>query len=189
MLRAVPLLALVLFAIISAAQTADDFRVRYGRPDAEKFRVRPEITLTVRYGEDDAACEMLIEPSNSDHSHSNKELSMATAMVSAIIDELIPQWQRGALLNHLIENMGAAEYQVFEYQNARIGRHFVRYLPAHHDEASATIIRKDKLCGSSIASQEDVSTIELTDNDLHLRYGDPVARRLKIRPDVSVTVT
>ena len=187
MLRIVPLLALVLFAIICAAQTADDFPARYGHPDAEKFRVRPEITLTVRYGEDDAACEMLIEPSNSDRSHSNKELSMATNTVSEVIDELIPLWQRGLLLNFGTENMGAAEVLDAEYQNVTISQFFVRYLPSGHDEESATIVRKDALCKPG-ANQNYVPAISLNATDLQNRYGDPNAQRFTVRSGVTLTV-
>ena len=189
MLRTVPRLLLILFAIVNVAQTADDFAARYGYPNSEKFLIRPEITLTAKYRENHAACEMLIEPRNSGQLQSTKEPSMATATVSKIIDELIPRWQRGILLNHLIESMGAAEYQVFEYQNVTIGRQFVRYLPANQDETSATIVRKDRVCRSSTVPEEYVPSIELTASDLHVRYGDPVAQRFKIRREVTLTVT
>jgi len=188
MLRTVPRLLLVLFATVGVARAADDFAAHYGYPDAEKFLVRREITLTAKYGENHAACEMLIEPRNSRQLQSTKEQSMATATVSKIIDELIPPWQRGIFLNNLIESMGAAEYQVFVYQNVTIGRLFVRYLPANQDETSATIIRKDRVCRSSTILEEYVPRIELTASDLHVRYGDPVSQRFKIRREVTLTV-
>src|SRR5215469_2042932 len=75
-----PSLLLVLFP--KCCQTADDFTARYGYPDAEKFLVRPEITMTTKYGDGQSACEMLIEPRNSGQRQSTKEPSMATAVVS-----------------------------------------------------------------------------------------------------------
>ena len=107
MLRILPRLLLVLFPILAVAQTAEGFTARYGYPDVEKFLTRPEIVLTAKYAEDYAACEMLIGGRDS-------EQPMATAAVSEIIDELIPLWQRGILLDHSIESMGAAEHQVFD---------------------------------------------------------------------------
>ena len=47
---------------------------------------------------------------------------MATGTVSEIIDELIPELERGILLNRMIANMGAAEFQVSEYQNVTISQ-------------------------------------------------------------------
>jgi len=182
-----PSLLLVLFP--KCCQTADDFTARYGYPDAEKFLVRPEITMTTKYGDGQSACEMLIEPRNSGQRQSTKEPSMATAVVSEIIDELIPQWQRGSFLDHLIENMGAGEHQVFEYQNVTISRDFVRYLPVNQDEQFATIVRKDGVCRSSTVSQEFVPSIQLTAVDLHARYGDPVAQRFTIRANTMLTAT
>jgi len=187
MLRVLPWLLLVLFPIVVVAQTADDLTARYGYPDAEKFSVRPEITMTTKYGDGQAACEMLIEPRNSGQGQSTKEPSMVTAVVSEIIDELIPRWQRGILLDHSIESLGASEHQVFEYQNVTIIRNFIRYLPANQDETTADIVRKDRVCRSSTVSQEFVPSIQLTADDLHARYGDSVAQRFKIRPDITLT--
>lgn len=124
MLRILPRLLLVLFPISAVAQTADDLTARYGYPDAERFLARPEIVLTAKYAKDHAACEMLIGGRGSE------QQSMATVAVSEIIDELIPRWQRGILLDHSIESMGAAEHQVFKYQNVTISRTFMHYLPA-----------------------------------------------------------
>lgn len=189
MLRTIPCLLLALFAIVAVAQTTIDFTARYGNPDAEKFLVRLEITLTAKYAEDHAACEMLIEPRHTGEAPSTKEQSMLTATVSEIIDELIPRWQRGVLLDHSIEHMGGSEHQVFEYQNVTISRNFVRYLPANHDKTSAIIVRKDIVCRSSRLSENFVPSVELTASDLHVRYGDPVTQRFNIRPDIKLTVT
>lgn len=188
MLRTVPLLVLVLFAILCAAQTADDFPARYGHPDVEKFHARPEITMTVGYSEDDVACEVFIEPSNSNQSHSSKEPSMETKVVAEIIDELIPPSQRGVLLNHSFESMGAAQTLVAEYQNVTISQFFVGYLPPGHDQKSATIVRKDKLCKPG-ANENLVPVIRLSAADLHNRYGDPDVQRFPVRSGVTLSVT
>lgn len=84
--------------------------------------------------------------------------------------------------------MGALEARVAEYQNATISRYFTRYLPANHDETSATIIRKDGLCGSGIADQKFVPAIELNATHLQLRYGDPGVDRFVVRPCITLMV-
>jgi hypothetical protein len=85
--------------------------------------------------------------------------------------------------------MGAAEHQVAEYQNVTISRDFSRNLPAHGDENSATLVRKDVACKPAKPAQEYVPDIQLTDDDLHSRYGDPGVERFAVRPGISLTVT
>ena len=189
MSRTVLPLLFILFSIVAAAQTASDLTARYGDPDAEEFVVRPRITMMARYAEDRAACEMLIEPKHSIQRPEDQEESMATGVVSEILDELIPESERGILIGRAIENMGAAELQVAEYQNVTISRYFARYLPAGHDEKSATVVRKDGLCGSAIASWKYVPAIELNATDLHARYGDPGVERFVVRPGITLMAT
>jgi hypothetical protein len=189
MSRAVLTPLFLLFAFIATAQTPSDLAARYGDPDAEQFVVRPGITMMARYAEDRTACEMLIEPKRSIQLSDDKEQSMAIGTVSEIIDELIPESERGMLLNRMIESMGASEYQVAEYRYVTISQYFVRYPPANHDEKSATLVRKDGPCSSRIASQKDVSAIELNATDLHTRYGDPVVSRFVVRPGITLVAT
>ena len=189
MSRTVVTLLFLLFAMVAAAQTAGDLTARYGDPDAEQFVVRPGITMMARYAEDRTACEMLIEPKHSIQRHDDKEQSMATGTVSKVIDELIPELERGIQLNRIIESMGASEYHVAEYQNVTISRYFVRYLPANHDEKSATVVRKDGPCSPAIASQKYVPAIELNATDLRTRYGDPGAERFIVRPGITLMAT
>jgi hypothetical protein len=114
---------------------------------------------------------------------------MATRTVSRIIDEIISASERGIPRNRISENMGAGEYQVAEFQNVTISRYFVRYLPAKHDEKSATVVRKDGLCSPASASQKYVSAIELNAADLHTWYGDPAVERFVVRPGITLMAT
>jgi hypothetical protein len=132
---------------------------------------------------------MLIEPQHSLHRPDGKEQSMASRTVAKIIDELIPESERGILLNRMIENMGASELQVALYQNVTISQYFVRYLPANHDEKSATLVRKDGACNSANASRNYVPTIKLNASDLQTRYGEPETRRFVVRPNITLTVS
>ena len=182
------LLFLFLSGVVAIAQTASDLAARYGNPDAEQFVVHPGITLMARYAVDRTACEILIEPEHSTQQPDDKELSMATDTVSTIIGELIPESERGILLNRMIESMGASEYDTAEYQNVTISRYFVRYLPASHDEKSARVVRKDGPCNPTTAPQEYLPAIELNATDLRNRYGDPGAQRFMVRPGITLMV-
>jgi hypothetical protein len=189
MSRTILLLLFPLFAMVAAAQTVSDLTTRYGEPDAEQFVVRPGITMMARYAEDGTACELMIESEHSIQRPDDNQQAMATGTVSKAIDELIPESERGVLLNRIIEVMGAGEYQVAEYQNVTIGRYFVRYLPANHDEKSATVVRKDGPCSSAISPRNHVDVIELNNTDLHTRYGDPVVERFVVRPGITLMAT
>lgn len=189
MSRTVLPLLFLLLAMVAAAQTSRDLTARYGNPDAEQFVVRPGITTMARYADDRIACELQIEPEHSIQRADDTEQAMATGMVSKVIDELIPEPERGILLNRMIESMGAAEIQVAEYQNVTISRYFVRYLPAGHDEKSATVVRKDGACNSTIASQTYAPAIELNATDLRSRYGDPSVEGFVVRPGITLMAT
>src|ERR1700729_611460 len=52
MSRTVQTLLFFLFAIIATAQTPSDLAARYGDPAAERFVVRPGITMMASYAED-----------------------------------------------------------------------------------------------------------------------------------------
>jgi len=189
MSRTVQTLLFFHFAIIATAQTPSDLAARYGDPDAERFVVRPGITMMASYAEDRTVCEMVIEPKHPIHRTDDKEQSMATPTVSEIIDELIPKSERGILLDRIFEAMGAPQFEHDKYQNVTISRYFIRSLPANHDEKSATIIRKDGPCSPAIPSHESVPAIELNAADLHARYGEPDVERFIVGPIVRPNVT
>jgi hypothetical protein len=144
--------------------------------------------MTASYAEDHTACEMLIEPERSAKRRDGKVPSLDISTVSEIIDELIPKWERGILLSRTDESAGAAGAKGAHYQNVAINRAFVSYLQKDRDETSATVIRKDRLCGSAIASQKYTPAINLNAADLHTRYGNPVAERYAVRPGVTLMV-
>ena len=57
---------LAAFALtVVTPQASDEYYTRYGKPDAERFVVRPDLVLLVEYGADGAACKMRIEPRQS----------------------------------------------------------------------------------------------------------------------------
>jgi hypothetical protein len=73
------------------AQTPQTLRDRYGGPDIERFTAAHDIGLTVQYGSDGVACQIVIERKQ------NKQVLnyMEPEAVSEIIDELVPSASRG----------------------------------------------------------------------------------------------
>ncbi len=97
---------LTLFAsmivVIGMAQTRDEFKQKYGSPDAKgRYIVRPNIGLLIEYKQGQNPSEMVIEPLNSDTSDvSNSEKKNSRKVMSSdeaeeVLDELVPVAKRG----------------------------------------------------------------------------------------------
>jgi len=54
----------VLAALLANPESSRELHSRYGEPDIERFVVRPGVGLTVEYGSDGQACQMMIEGQN-----------------------------------------------------------------------------------------------------------------------------
>lgn len=76
-------------------QASTEFHARYGQPDAERFAVQPNLTLSVEYGTDGSACKMRIEPLHSllHPSWSNPPASLEDMM--SVLNEVVPRESRG----------------------------------------------------------------------------------------------
>jgi len=137
---------LLSFAVPAIAQQSD-FTARYGDPAAEQFVVRPGITLMVEYGTSRVACRMLIEPRHSILRRNESAKYMRPEVVTEILDEVLPQPDRGIQLRHSVTKSGCNEFEVTEYENATITRTTLRCnLPNPEIEAEATVSRKAPAC-------------------------------------------
>ena len=106
MLRTVLSLLFLLLAIIVAAQTASDFTARYGDPDVERFVVRPGITLMVAYGTDQVACQIVVEPRHPIIPRDEPAKYMRPEVVTEILDEVLPEAERGELILRKLTKSG-----------------------------------------------------------------------------------
>jgi hypothetical protein len=87
-----------LFASIPAevsAPNAQDFHKLYGEPTMERFAVRNGITVTVEYGADRAACQILIAPRRLLVEVQSPDPPMSSSGVSGVLQELLPPVTRG----------------------------------------------------------------------------------------------
>jgi hypothetical protein len=114
-------------ALAATPQTSTDYYARYGRPDAERFVVRPDLALSVEYGSGGAVCKMRIEPLQS------LTFSMAiwtnpTAPVdevTQVLNEVVPPETRGKELGvgKLFPHVAGAPAPK-EYENVTIIHEF-----------------------------------------------------------------
>jgi hypothetical protein len=138
---------LLLAAYLANPQSSSELRSRYGEPDIERFIVRPGIALTVEYGSDGLACEMLIEPPLPLFHGDEQTLYMSSDAVTSVLDDVVPVGMRGQEIGNSISEMGRNRYELTQYENVSIGRSTDTGVPlrAEH-EMRANIIFKPDVC-------------------------------------------
>ena len=146
------LIACFAVAAASAAlpQSSNEFHNRYGDPTLERFQARPGISVTVEYGSDHLACQIVIQPPRSlFHSEENLPL-MSSGAVTEILEEIVPAQMRGEEIGRSITAMGCNEFEVVEYGNVSIMRSTHNCLPWKPErEVRATISFKRGICAES----------------------------------------
>lgn len=121
-------LLVCLAAITASAQTPAELRARYGepqwsqlrnnRPEVERYLVRPNILMTIRYTEKGQPCEALLEPVPSSTpkegrgEHAPEGDYMSTAEVIKLINELVPIEKRGKKIGEGSVNGGDPEMKL-----------------------------------------------------------------------------
>lgn len=119
---------LIAVAIAAATpQTPTEYSARYGKPDAERFVVRPDLVLSVEYGADGAACKMRIAPRQS-LMYSMAIWTNPTAPVdevTQVLNEVVPPETRGKDLGPgRIFPQAAGAPSPAEYENLTIIQEF-----------------------------------------------------------------
>jgi len=151
-------LFLALSTVGASAQSASELETRYGDPDVERFLVRPGITLMVRYATDRTACEMLISPMRSIIPRNEGAIHMRPEVMTDIIDEVLPEANRGTLLNSVVTKSGCNEIDFKEYENVTITR--ARHkcdLPNPEIEGQAMITWKKSSCAVPSSKLSDAT--------------------------------
>lgn len=117
------LVALALTAAVP--QTSTEFYARYGRPDAERFVVRPDLMLSVEYGDDNEACRMRIEPRHNLTQSSSGDRPAPIDEITAVLNEVVPPEARGKELGPgKLIGAWAGSPPPTEYENVTIIREF-----------------------------------------------------------------
>jgi hypothetical protein len=129
------------------AQTSQTLRGPYGEPDIERFTAAHDIGLTVQYGSDGVACQIVIERKQPLLHNEQVFNYMEPEAVTEIIDELVPPASRGPSINSIMESMGCAEGRIEEYENVWIARHSDVCVPLKRErESTATVVFKRQSC-------------------------------------------
>lgn len=130
------------------AQRAIDIHTQYGVPDAQRYVARPGIALRVSYGGDQSPCEMLIDRTGPIIQRDMHVKYMRPEVVTEILDEVLPQSDRGIQLRRTVTKSGCTNFEIIDYENATITRTtHTCDLPNPEIEGAATVTRRNPSCG------------------------------------------
>jgi hypothetical protein len=115
-------------AMATSAQTPAELRGRYGEPQMrevanhlaviERYLVRPNILITIRYTKQGLPCEAVLEPvpastpKEGRGEHALEGDYMVTAEVIKLINDLVPIGKRGKKINEMSVNGGDREMKL-----------------------------------------------------------------------------
>jgi hypothetical protein len=142
MLRFTVFLGLLLFiARFAGAQSNTwELTAKYGPPELERYRVTPEVSLTVEYGRDRTVCRLLVEPRTKSVSEISADL------VDKLLNELLPLGVRQGEARVMVEQMGCPALLSEDYDNVRIARAMNDCAPAGKNVTSMVIEWKQPEC-------------------------------------------
>jgi hypothetical protein len=107
-------------------RTSKDFHASYGESDAERFVVRPDLTLMVEYGTDHEACRMRLERRHEFDRSSPNDPMVPIEELTPVVDEVVPPEMRGQELGPGKRIWGSC-YQAAlatEYENVTLNPYY-----------------------------------------------------------------
>jgi hypothetical protein len=138
---------IVVAASTLLAPSSQELHGKYGEPDLERFKVRPGISLTVEYGSDRLACEMIIEPPQSLIHQEDQTRLMSSEAVSEVLEEVAPVATRGNVISRGSFQSSCAVGYITDYENVSIMRGMSECKSSSPDHDSRTqIIFKRGIC-------------------------------------------
>jgi len=149
---------LLIAALPAFSQTVESLNKKYQRLDANHYQLRSGAILTVKFAENGQICEMTIEPktvfdvrSVPDESRELPRDLMTVAEAEKLIDELVPNLQRGREMNKGFSfESGCNEVTLIEYENVVIQRVFHHCQKQFGEVVSITIQWKEAKCDAVI---------------------------------------
>lgn len=112
-------LVLVLIAGTVAAQNSAELQFKYG-PPLDAFVIRPGLLMTAKYAADGKVCEMYIVEARTPGSNIVLRTPLNLETVPALIDELVPEGERGSKLRWPAQTQGMTLQAVYKYENVSI---------------------------------------------------------------------
>ena len=105
-----------------SAPSVEDVHKLYGEPTMERFAVGNGITVTVEYGPDRAACQILIAPRRLLVEVTSPDTPMSSPGVSRVLQELLPPATRGKQLDSSSVQVDGNSLLETEYEELSIRR-------------------------------------------------------------------
>jgi hypothetical protein len=136
---------LVAAGSVFLALSSSELHNKYGDPDLERFAVRPGISLTVEYGADHLACQMVIEPPQSLIHQEGQTRLMSSEAVSEVLEEVAPVAMRGNVISRSSFQSSCAVGYITEYENVSImrGMSECKSTSPDHDSRTQIIFKRD----------------------------------------------
>ena len=141
-------IAVILMVLPVVSQTNGDFLQRYQSPKKGTYVVRPNIIMSVKFGDDSSAkdvCRAVIEPETTASSNEVGSEIFPSELALEIIDEVAPITQRGKLINSVSFNGGCTGMKADLYEEVTIN-HVTRCDAAGGGTYRATIKWKTNWC-------------------------------------------
>ena len=125
------LLIMLVAAASCLAQTPDDLRRKYGKPETlskksspnriERYRVRPGLSLTVTFAGEAAICEMMFEPERKSNDGRMAARVLTEEEARKIVEEYAPIEKRGrAIINMTRPGHDCTSVAYNEYEQVMI---------------------------------------------------------------------
>ena len=147
-MRRIAFLFLCLTAASATAQNTIELTAQYGPPESESYQVADSVTLTVIYGKDRQACEILLQPRPA----ANK--SIPSSVVDKLVDQLVPPRERKGKPRLMAQQSGCASAISEQYDNVSITRGTNDCAPVKEKVQSLTIQWARPDCVSTLQSRQ-----------------------------------
>jgi len=113
---------LTFLSVVCAAQSARDFRRKYGPADPKgRYIVRPAIAATVRFEENGQPCQILLEPQSPPLSRMDLSL-MKKEVIDEVIGEFVPAARNDHRRPALTMGMGCSSSEEYRYKEITVHR-------------------------------------------------------------------
>jgi hypothetical protein len=112
-------IVLLLFAGTVLAQRSFELQSKYGSPQ-DAFVIRPGLLMTAKYAADGSVCEMYIIEARTPGSSVGLHTPLNPVTVPALIDELVPEGERGSELRWPVQTQGMTLQVIYKFENVSI---------------------------------------------------------------------
>jgi hypothetical protein len=147
-MRSILFVFLCLAAACATAQTTIELTAQYGPPESESYQVADGVTLTVTYGKDRQACQILLQPRPASNT------SIPSNLVDKLVDQLVPPRDRKGKPLRMAQQSGCASAISDQYENVSITRSSNDCAPKDEKVQSLTIQWTRPDCVSTLQSQQ-----------------------------------